>query len=92
MFRIHPRTLLKAALLPTALLLAAGGSPQPVAPGLPDSGPVTGWGLPVVRLVFDLSAVWVIGALVTALLLPAAGYIGNAAPTLRAAGWGVVTT
>jgi hypothetical protein len=26
MFRIHPRTLLKAALLPTALLLAAGGS------------------------------------------------------------------
>ncbi len=71
-------------------LLAAGGSPQPVAPGLPDSGPVTGWGLPVVRLVFDLSAVWVIGALVTALLLPAAGYVGNAAPTLRAAGWGAV--
>ena len=27
MFRIHPRTLLKAALLPTALLMAAGGSP-----------------------------------------------------------------
>src|SRR5690242_513383 len=26
MFRIHPRALLKAALLPTALLLAAGGS------------------------------------------------------------------
>ena len=26
MFRIHPRTLLKAALLPTALLMAAGGS------------------------------------------------------------------
>jgi len=26
MFRIHPRTLLKAALLPAALLLAAGGS------------------------------------------------------------------
>ena len=26
MFRIHPRTLLKAALLPTTLLLAAGGS------------------------------------------------------------------
>jgi hypothetical protein len=26
MFRIHPRTLLKAALVPTALLLAAGGS------------------------------------------------------------------
>jgi hypothetical protein len=26
MFRIHPRTLLKAALLPTALLMAAGGT------------------------------------------------------------------
>jgi hypothetical protein len=26
MFRIHPRTLLKAALLPAALLMAAGGS------------------------------------------------------------------
>jgi hypothetical protein len=27
MFRIHPRTLLKAALVPAALLMAAGGSP-----------------------------------------------------------------
>jgi hypothetical protein len=27
MFRIHPRTLLKAALVPAALLIAAGGSP-----------------------------------------------------------------
>jgi hypothetical protein len=31
MFRIHPRTLLKAALLPTALLIAAGGSPEAFA-------------------------------------------------------------
>ena len=31
MFRIHPRTLLKAALLPTALLMAAGGSPAAFA-------------------------------------------------------------
>jgi hypothetical protein len=29
MFRIHPRTLLTAALLPTALLMAAGGVRQP---------------------------------------------------------------
>ena len=29
MFRIHPRTLLKAGLLPTALLMAAGGVRQP---------------------------------------------------------------
>jgi hypothetical protein len=31
MFRIHPRTLLKAALLPAALLMAAGGSPAAFA-------------------------------------------------------------
>ena len=31
MFRIHPRTLLKVALLPTALLMAAGGSPAAFA-------------------------------------------------------------
>jgi len=31
MFRIHPRTLLKAALLPTALLMAAGGSQAALA-------------------------------------------------------------
>ena len=29
------------------VLLAGGGAPQPVPAGLPDSGPVTGWGLPV---------------------------------------------
>jgi hypothetical protein len=31
MFRIHPRTLLRAALLPTALLMAAGGSQAALA-------------------------------------------------------------
>ena len=31
MFRIHPRTLLKAALVPAALLMAAGGSPAAFA-------------------------------------------------------------
>lgn len=31
MFRIQPRTLLKAALLPTALLMAAGGAPAAFA-------------------------------------------------------------
>jgi hypothetical protein len=31
MFRIHPRTLLKAALVPTALLMAAVGSPAAFA-------------------------------------------------------------
>ena len=43
MFRIHPRTLLKAAFLPAALLMAAGGSPaafasQAAAPASVTSG------------------------------------------------------
>jgi cytochrome c oxidase assembly factor CtaG/putative copper export protein len=68
-------------------LVAAGGAPEPVPAGLPDPGPVTGWGVPLARLAFDLSAAGVVGALVTALLLPAAGFSATAAPALRAAGW-----
>ena len=41
MFRIHPRTLLKAALLPTALLLAAGGSQAAFASQAPATANVT---------------------------------------------------
>ena len=42
MFRIHPRTLLKAALLPTALLMAAGGSPAAFASETAATANVTG--------------------------------------------------
>ncbi len=53
-------------------LLAGGGAPQAALPGLPDPGPVTGWGLPVLRLVADLAGVVAVGlALAAALLLPA---------------------
>jgi cytochrome c oxidase assembly factor CtaG/putative copper export protein len=77
-----------AAILAMLLaLVAAGGAAQPVAPGLPDPGPVTDWGLPLSRLLFDLSAVAVIGALVTATLLPSAGFSGAVVPALRAARW-----
>ena len=41
MFRIHPRTLLKAALLPTALLMAAGGSQAAFASQAPATASVT---------------------------------------------------
>jgi cytochrome c oxidase assembly factor CtaG/putative copper export protein len=68
-------------------LVAGGGAPQQPAAGLPDPGAVTGWGLPVARLVFDLSAVGVIGALVTALLLPQGRYDEDLVRVLRAAGW-----
>ena len=42
MFRIHPRTLLQAALVPTALLTAAGGSPAAFASQAAATANVTG--------------------------------------------------
>ena len=45
---------------------------RPPLPGIPDPGPVTGWGLPLVRLATDLAAVCAVGlALAAGLLLPA---------------------
>ena len=56
------------------VLLAGGGAPQPVPAGLPDSGPVTGWGLPSVRLLTDLAGLATVGLLLAAgLLLSVAG-------------------
>ncbi|WP_204058855.1 cytochrome c oxidase assembly protein [Microbispora corallina] len=54
------------------LLLAlwfGGGRPRPAIEGLPSPGPLTTWGLPLVRLVHDLSAVATVGVLLTAVLL-----------------------
>ena len=51
------------------VLLAGGGAPQPVPAGLPDPGAVTGWGLPVVRLLADLAGVATVGLLLAAGLL-----------------------
>ena len=51
------------------VLLAGGGAPQPVPAGLPDSGPVTGWGLPTVRLLADLAGLATVGLLLAAGLL-----------------------
>jgi len=42
MFRIHPRTLLKAALLPAALLMAVGASPAAFASQAATTANVTG--------------------------------------------------
>jgi putative copper resistance protein D len=51
------------------VLLAGGGAPQPVPAGLPDPGAVTGWGLPVARLLADLAGVATVGLLLAAALL-----------------------
>lgn len=50
-----------------------GGAPQVVPVGIPDPGFITGWGLPIVKLVTDFAAVITIGFLVAAVfLLPSA--------------------
>jgi putative copper export protein len=43
------------------VLGAGGGAPEPSPGGLPDAGPVTGWGLPVVRLLVDLAGFVTVG-------------------------------
>lgn len=52
-------------------LLAGGGAPRPAPAGVPDAGPVTGWALPVSRLLADAAAILAAGtALTAAVLLP----------------------
>jgi cytochrome c oxidase assembly factor CtaG/putative copper export protein len=62
-----------AALVSTSVLvvvlLVGHGAPQPVPAGLPDAGPVTGWGLPVVRFAADLLGIATLGLLLAAALL-----------------------
>jgi putative copper export protein len=43
------------------VLVVGGGAPEPSPAGLPDAGPLTGWGLPVVRLLVDLAGVITVG-------------------------------
>ena len=46
-----------------------GGAPHAVPVGIPDPGFVTGWGLPIVKLVTDFAAVTTIGFLVAVVFL-----------------------
>ena len=61
------------ALVVMALCLWAGdGRPVGAAAGLPDAGPLTGWGLPVVRTLADLAGILTVGLLLAGgLLVPA---------------------
>lgn len=57
------------ALLAVVVAVAlSGAAPQAALPGLPDPGPVPGWGLPLVRLAGRAAAVAAVGALLLALL------------------------
>jgi cytochrome c oxidase assembly factor CtaG len=57
-------------------LVVAGGAYQPALPGLPDSGPVIAWGLPILRTLTDFAAVATIGWLLAATVLDPSGKNG----------------
>lgn len=67
-----------------AALTWSGGAYTPPAPGLPDPGPLVGWGLPVLRLLTDLLAALTIGWLVCAAFLDPSGRDGVLSQTGRA--------
>jgi putative copper export protein len=100
---MSPRTALAPWVLGTTLLSvvvllvvlsAGGGAPQPSPAGLPDAGPVTGWGLPVVRLLVDLAGCVTVGlALVASRVIhvePAAADEALPAAGRVAAIWGAL--
>lgn len=69
--------LLVLALVATAFgLVVAGGSYQAGLPGLPDPGPVVGWGAPALRLLTNAAAVVTVGWLLAATLLDPSGKDG----------------
>lgn len=75
-------------------IVVAGGSYAPSEAGLPDPGPLVGWGLPVLRLATDASAIVTIGALLSAAFLSPMGKDGLVSPLGRRdlvrAGWAAV--
>lgn len=65
LLRWGPAGLILVALLVATVALALGGGTAPLAIG--DPGPVVRWGLPILRLSFDLSAALAVGALCIAI-------------------------
>jgi len=66
-----------------AALTVTGGSYAPAAAGLPDPGPVVGWGLPIVRLLTDLAGAVTLGWLLAAAFLDPSGTRGVVSPEGR---------
>ena len=65
-------------------LSISGGAYQPAATGLPDPGPVIGWGLPLLRVLTDLCGALTAGWLLSAAFLDPVGRDGVVSPTGRA--------
>lgn len=76
--------LLALALVSTAMgLVIAGGSYAPALPGLPDPGPLVGWGTPILRALTDLAAVATVGWLLATTILDPSGKDGVVSRTGR---------
>jgi cytochrome c oxidase assembly factor CtaG len=76
--------LLALALVSTAMgLVVAGGAYETGLPGLPDPGPLVGWGTPVARLLTDLAAIVTVGWLLAAAFLDPSGKDGIVSPVGR---------
>lgn len=52
------------------VLHATGAAPVPRLPGIPGAGPITDWGLPIVRVFLYFTSVATLGPLLVAVLLP----------------------
>lgn len=64
-------------------LVVAGGSYEPATPGLPDPGPIVGWGLPILRMLTLLAGALTVGWLIGAAFLDPQGKGGVVSPTGR---------
>ena len=64
-------------------LVVAGGSYEPSTPGLPDPGPLVGWGLPILRMLTLLAGALTVGWLIGAAFLDPQGKGGVVSPTGR---------
>ncbi|MBI1349514.1 MAG: copper resistance protein CopD [Actinomycetales bacterium] len=64
-------------------LVVAGGSYTEALPGLPDPGPLVGWGSSILRLLTDLAAVLTVGWLLAAAFLDPSGKDGVVSPLGR---------
>ncbi|AQZ63861.1 Copper resistance protein CopD / Cytochrome c oxidase caa3-type, assembly factor CtaG-related protein [[Actinomadura] parvosata subsp. kistnae] len=77
--------LIAAGLVLLTVALAAGAEPR--IAGLPDAGPLTAWGLPLVRFCSDLCAVATVGTLLAAAVLAPPGSPERAACARAAGRW-----
>ena len=76
--------LVALAVVATAIgLVIADGAYATALPGLPDPGPIVGWGTPVVRVLTDLAAVATVGWLLAASFLDPSGKDGVVSPSGR---------